>query len=498
MIQPAATSANSSLLLGAAMPAGTGEEPAGSVDFAALLGLEVSAAEPAAARDAAALFKALAAPKAATGKQGGKTLPDALPGEAKPNGDSALATEETGHEPGANDPMIALLDAISTPLALFPSQSVAAPPAPVPSAKGEEPRPEASSSAMAQTPLHTLTKALAAAPKPDIESPAAAAASVPGAAVAAPPATAAVTMAVPVGGAQVPAPTPVDVPAPVATATILSAAVAAQPRPVATEGKDARSADRARPLPTAAVSEPVAEQIASAPATPAPAPAPAAAPAPRPVASAEVPVHGDLTEAPLRGETALPQPRADIRQAIAADPQPTIAFGDAQPAPVSASATSAAPAQAAPLAAHDFAKIVDRLVEAREALAPQPVQTSVLTAEFGRVSLRFDQTDAGLTVAMNSADPDFARAVQAAQPAAAAQTADNNASGNPRQDAPAQQNASSNSTQNNGQPGAQSQAQSSARDQQDGQNGSSRTAGRAARNSAEPDDADPRGGGIYA
>lgn len=65
---------------------------------------------------------------------------------------------------------------------------------------------------------------------------------------------------------------------------------------------------------------------------------------------------------------------------------------------------------------HDFVTLVDRLVAARDAAAPAPVSVSVPHAEFGRVAVRFDRDDRGLSVALTSPDPDFARAVTAALP----------------------------------------------------------------------------------
>ena len=65
---------------------------------------------------------------------------------------------------------------------------------------------------------------------------------------------------------------------------------------------------------------------------------------------------------------------------------------------------------------HDFAALVDQLVAAREFATPTPVHASVNHAEFGQVSLKFEHGDQGLSVAVSSADPDFARAVQAAAP----------------------------------------------------------------------------------
>lgn len=96
-------------------------------------------------------------------------------------------------------------------------------------------------------------------------------------------------------------------------------------------------------------------------------------------------------------------------------------------APVFTSAPATAAAQA-PVAAtpgvalprHDFAALVDRLIEARNAsVTPSSIQAvtaSVHHAEFGQVSLQFQQDGKDLSVSMSSADPDFAAAVQAAMP----------------------------------------------------------------------------------
>ncbi len=65
---------------------------------------------------------------------------------------------------------------------------------------------------------------------------------------------------------------------------------------------------------------------------------------------------------------------------------------------------------------HDFGALIERLSAAREALAPQAVSITLAHQEFGPVRLQFRSEDTGLSVAMSSADPDFARAA-AAQPA---------------------------------------------------------------------------------
>ncbi len=65
----------------------------------------------------------------------------------------------------------------------------------------------------------------------------------------------------------------------------------------------------------------------------------------------------------------------------------------------------------------DFAALVDRLVAARVIASPAPVSMSVAHAEFGHVAVRFERDDQGITVALTSPDPDFARAITAALPA---------------------------------------------------------------------------------
>lgn len=76
-----------------------------------------------------------------------------------------------------------------------------------------------------------------------------------------------------------------------------------------------------------------------------------------------------------------------------------------------------APATGADLPRQDFAALVERLVEARSAGAAQSTHASVQHAEFGQVSLKFQQDGGDLSVSMTSADPDFAIAAQAAMPA---------------------------------------------------------------------------------
>jgi Meckel syndrome type 1 protein len=105
-------------------------------------------------------------------------------------------------------------------------------------------------------------------------------------------------------------------------------------------------------------------------------------------------------------------------------------------------APSTAPAPYAPATpgpiGHSFAAVVDRLMAAREAAGAEgparPVAISLHHGEFGEVSVRFEQRADGLSVALASADPDFARAVQAATPASGSGDAgmSGNGQGNPQ------------------------------------------------------------------
>lgn len=117
-------------------------------------------------------------------------------------------------------------------------------------------------------------------------------------------------------------------------------------------------------------------------------------------------------------DSAIPASATDTIAAPLIAIAPQAAGGDA---PLATAATAAAaPRAEQPM---DFAALVDRLVQAREAAAPQTTHAAVTHAEFGQVSLQFKQDNDGLTVTMASADPAFARAAQAAIPAAQAAAA---------------------------------------------------------------------------
>jgi hypothetical protein len=185
--------------------------------------------------------------------------------------------------------------------------------------------------------------------------------------------------------------------------------------------------------------------------------------------------------------------RSDGAIPRAGDLQPLLAVREAQSVTQAASpipqTAPAGPAQPGKL---DFAAIVDRLVEAREAAAPQAVKATISHAEFGQVSLRFDQNTAGLTVSMTSSDPDFAPAVQAATASGNSSGANDNGSNTARQDAQNQQSANLAS----GQPQQQSQGSARGRDPDRPDNMNQSLADK---NKPSRDDADPTGrDGIYA
>jgi hypothetical protein len=111
-------------------------------------------------------------------------------------------------------------------------------------------------------------------------------------------------------------------------------------------------------------------------------------------------------------------PKEEVRPAPVAAPVELPTTQLATSAPVASTAPVPLAHQPMPLAdrPQDFSALIDRLVAAREAAGPQGVAVSVAHADFGQVHLRFRQDDAGLSVAMASADPAFARAASAMPP----------------------------------------------------------------------------------
>ena len=109
-------------------------------------------------------------------------------------------------------------------------------------------------------------------------------------------------------------------------------------------------------------------------------------------------------------------------------PQLTFAVPETSASVTGTSAPSSAPAApnlTRPQAPHDFATLVDRLVEARDTAratqSPQAVSASLAHAQFGDITMRFEHgSGTALSVALSNPDPEFTRAVQAATPTAQA------------------------------------------------------------------------------
>lgn len=115
--------------------------------------------------------------------------------------------------------------------------------------------------------------------------------------------------------------------------------------------------------------------------------------------------------APDKGTIAAPElPLAAAATATPAQQLPFVSI------PAAASANAPATAPTAMAAGHDFAQMIDRLVAARENTQPHAATLALAHADFGQVELRFNSDTNGLSVSLASADPDFARAVQAAVP----------------------------------------------------------------------------------
>jgi Meckel syndrome type 1 protein len=245
-----------------------------------------------------------------------------------------------------------------------------------------------------------------------------------------------------------------------------SPAVAPQAAPLAAE-QAGRPSTGTAPRSAAAIRVAAQGIMQPQPATP-DAPTDAATPTPAPVITDTTTLTTRRAEVRLAGTegfAATPAQRQVLdngpRPAVAKAPAeakaatPTPAREDAlttiQPATaqIADTATPSAPAPSAP-AQHareriDFATLVDSIARARDEAAG-PVAVSLTHGEFGKVSLRFNHRDDGLSVTMASADPGFAPAVAAARDAG--QTATNQDA--PRSDAqqPQQRSASANTSGN--------------------------------------------------
>lgn len=120
---------------------------------------------------------------------------------------------------------------------------------------------------------------------------------------------------------------------------------------------------------------------------------------------------------------ATPVPRGEARggseaaltasgaaEAVSAAALPSTGTANPQGAPAGISAVQPA------VRPQDFSALIDRLTAAREAIVPHAAVITVAHQDFGPVRLRFRSEDSGLTVAMSSADPGFARAAAAVPP----------------------------------------------------------------------------------
>lgn len=338
------------------------------------------------ARRAEVLAKLLAAGQALkaalpkiTAERPGEANPDVADDtdvEAAP--ESAMAMTATTALPALPIPAEATL--VAAPIALPVPQY-----AQTPVATADEPAPETAAAKPAPAqPVATSVVALsAAAIPPTIAAQPAAPAPLPTIAAANPTETAA-------------AATPIAV-------------LPAQPAPVS-ESTRFRVAQAPAKAAKAAATEPASlEPTASQPTGAKPAAAVAAQPAEQPAE----PARAAFVRAAISGD------ERERRAAPAFQPVSTLAdLSQAQAQPQGAAGV--APVQAATPAqpGHDFVKLVDRLIDARDSAAPQSVVSAAIKhAEFGQVSLHFQQDASGLTVSMASADPDFQPAVQAAMPA---------------------------------------------------------------------------------
>ena len=161
------------------------------------------------------------------------------------------------------------------------------------------------------------------------------------------------------------------------------------------------------------------------------------------VAAAVVEAAQEITQEAVRPAKApRPQPRREVTLELVKDTKPAnpatprSALSNVLPLtpaaqPVAADAAPQTVKTAPEIASaphairpHEFATLVDRLVEAREAARPADAKLTVMHADFGQVSLRFGHDDGNLTVSMASNDPGFAPAVTAAARTADASNGD--------------------------------------------------------------------------
>ena len=115
---------------------------------------------------------------------------------------------------------------------------------------------------------------------------------------------------------------------------------------------------------------------------------------------------------PVRAEPALPAVSEGLATSIPASTAATTTGSQQSPgSPAPTSQFGASPTATTAMPTYDLARIVENIARAREEARPAHVEVSVRHADFGPVSLRFEQDRGDLTVALASSDPDFARAV---------------------------------------------------------------------------------------
>jgi len=167
-----------------------------------------------------------------------------------------------------------------------------------------------------------------------------------------------------------------------------------------------------------------------------------------------------LPELPISAAAAVTAEQAvdDVTTAALPAPVPLVVTAETpapSPSPLSAPEADLRPAISAP---HDFAGLVERLVEARDAVVPPAVRTALHHSEFGRVALAFNTDQGALSVQMASPDPAFAPAVAAAaQASTGADPSTGQNSGQPRSDGQSQGGSTQQQQQAQSQPQAQAQ-----------------------------------------
>lgn len=211
----------------------------------------------------------------------------------------------------------------------------------------------------------------------------------------------------------------------------------------------------------------------------------------------------DATKLSTKQQIAAQTPAAD------ATPMPVVA--QHVQVETNAVATSAATPSQTVDGPQDFATLVSRLNEAREAASPQLVRTAITHSEFGQISLQFRHEDNGLAVTMANSDPGFAGAVQAAAHSAMAGNANSNSDTSPSQQQQQQQQQNQASSQqqaaangagagmgNGAGQNQQARADQANQSMNRGQGTASFSQDQKASETSQPRDGTRRGSGLYA